>query len=125
GAALAAAPSAPLGHDFTTSRITAREGNNEIHSWFSHSDDSTGHVRPQRMALLVYDMQVGICSQVKAASQIVTGSAICWRSRGGGECEWHPDEPVRHLEGCGGWPLLRRKFGLAVRSEVARRSSCQ
>ena len=27
---------------------------------------------PQRMALLVYDMQVGICSQVKTASQIVT-----------------------------------------------------
>ena len=27
---------------------------------------------PQRMALLVYDMQVGICSQVKTAGQIVT-----------------------------------------------------
>ena len=26
---------------------------------------------PQRMALLVYDMQVGICSQIKSASQIV------------------------------------------------------
>jgi protein-S-isoprenylcysteine O-methyltransferase Ste14 len=45
GTALAAAPSALLGHDFTTSRITARKGNNEIHSWFSHSDNSTGRVR--------------------------------------------------------------------------------
>ena len=27
---------------------------------------------PQRMALLVYDMQVGICSQVKTANQVVT-----------------------------------------------------
>lgn len=26
---------------------------------------------PQRMALLVYDMQVGICSQIKTASQII------------------------------------------------------
>src|ERR1700720_4669611 len=27
---------------------------------------------PQRMALLVYDMQVGICSQIKSGSEIVT-----------------------------------------------------
>src|SRR6478736_1495666 len=27
---------------------------------------------PQRMALLVYDMQVGICSQIKSESEIVT-----------------------------------------------------
>ena len=26
---------------------------------------------PQRMALLVYDMQVGICSQIKSGSEIV------------------------------------------------------
>ena len=26
---------------------------------------------PRRMALLVYDMQVGICSQIKTAGQIV------------------------------------------------------
>ena len=40
---------------------------------------------PQRMALLVYDMQVGICSQVKAADQIVTrisGLLAAARSRG-------------------------------------------
>src|ERR1700692_2147564 len=29
---------------------------------------------PQRMALLVYDMQVGICSQIKSSSQIVARS---------------------------------------------------
>ena len=27
---------------------------------------------PQRMALLVYDMQVGICSQIKSGSEVVT-----------------------------------------------------
>ena len=40
---------------------------------------------PQRMALLVYDMQVGICSQVKTADQIVTrirGLLAAARSRG-------------------------------------------
>jgi biuret amidohydrolase len=40
---------------------------------------------PQRMALLVYDMQVGICSQVKTAGQIVTrisGLLAVARSRG-------------------------------------------
>jgi nicotinamidase-related amidase len=40
---------------------------------------------PQRMALLVYDMQVGICSQVKTAGQIVTrisGLLAAARSRG-------------------------------------------
>src|ERR1700740_2598719 len=40
---------------------------------------------PQRMALLVYDMQVGICSQVKTASQIVTrisGLLAVARSKG-------------------------------------------
>ena len=31
---------------------------------------------PQRMALLVYDMQVGICSQIKSGSEIVT--RISW-----------------------------------------------
>jgi len=40
---------------------------------------------PQRMALLVYDMQVGICSQVKTADQIITrisGLLAAARSRG-------------------------------------------
>jgi nicotinamidase-related amidase len=40
---------------------------------------------PQRMALLVYDMQVGICSQIKTASQMVTrisGLLAVARSRG-------------------------------------------
>ena len=40
---------------------------------------------PQRTALLVYDMQVGICSQVKTAGQIVTrisGMLAVARSRG-------------------------------------------
>jgi nicotinamidase-related amidase len=40
---------------------------------------------PQRMALLVYDMQVGICSQVKTASQIVSrisGLLTVARSKG-------------------------------------------
>ena len=40
---------------------------------------------PQRMALLVYDMQVGICSQVTTADQIVTrisGLLAAARSRG-------------------------------------------
>ena len=36
---------------------------------------------PQRMALLVYDMQVGICSQVKTAGRLSLGSAVCWQSR--------------------------------------------
>ena len=40
---------------------------------------------PQRMALLVYDMQVGICSQVKTANQVVTrisGLLAVARSKG-------------------------------------------
>jgi biuret amidohydrolase len=40
---------------------------------------------PQRMALLVYDMQVGICSQVKTAGQVVTrisGLLAVARSKG-------------------------------------------
>ena len=40
---------------------------------------------PQRMALLVYDMQVGICSQIKTASQIIariSGLLAVARSRG-------------------------------------------
>src|SRR5215831_15991737 len=40
---------------------------------------------PQRMALLVYDMQVGICSQVKTADQIIariSGLLAAARSRG-------------------------------------------
>jgi nicotinamidase-related amidase len=36
---------------------------------------------PQRMALLVYDMQIGICSQVKTANKVVTRITGCWESR--------------------------------------------
>ena len=37
---------------------------------------------PQRMALLVYDMQVGICSQVKTANFVRSYITVCAESYG-------------------------------------------
>jgi hypothetical protein len=36
---------------------------------------------PQRMALLVYDMQVGICSQVKTANFVRSYITVCAKLR--------------------------------------------